>query len=115
MRTLPSLHRGAARLATLLYMAWLVWLSSRPGTGGTLPFPGADKLVHVLLYFPLGLLLHRSLSSPVLVWAIGVLFAISDEWHQSFVPGRTASIADGVADVCGLLLAGWVFHRFKQA
>jgi hypothetical protein len=31
-------------------------------------------------------------------------FAISDEWHQSFVPGRVADVEDLVADGAGIVL-----------
>ena len=115
MRKLLELSPGTMRILAVLYMAGLTWLSSRPGTGGSLPFPGADKLVHFTLYFPLGLLLIRSVSTPVAGVVCGVLFAAMDEWHQSFVPGRTPSLADGLADAAGLLMAWWVLRRQEEA
>lgn len=33
------------------------------------------------------------------------LFALSDEMHQYFVPGRSAEIADWLADMAGIILA----------
>jgi VanZ family protein len=33
-----------------------------------------------------------------------VLFAVSDEFHQSFVPGRTASLMDVGLDLIGIFL-----------
>lgn len=33
-----------------------------------------------------------------------VLYAISDEWHQSFVPGRSAEVSDVLIDSSGALL-----------
>jgi VanZ family protein len=39
--------------------------------------------------------------------AWSVIYALSDEWHQSFVPSRSASVADVIIDaiaaVCGTL------------
>ncbi|MGQ9484121.1 MAG: VanZ family protein [Desulfosoma sp.] len=32
----------------------------------------------------------------------GILFALSDEWHQSWVPGRFCSVWDVVLDAIGL-------------
>ncbi len=74
-----------------------------------------DKFVHVLLYLGFGLLLNltlkRAKSSRMSKYAaplailIGTIYAITDEFHQSFVPYRTASALDLYADFLGLLLA----------
>lgn len=41
-----------------------------------------------------------------LAWSLAVLYAMTDEWHQSFVPGRTASVWDVlVFDNLGALMA----------
>jgi len=39
-----------------------------------------------------------------------ILFAISDEIHQSFVPGRTASYVDVALNIVGILFG---FYAFK--
>ncbi len=46
---------------------------------------------------------------------LAILFAISDEWHQSFVPGRTASLGDVVIDAVGSILglAVWLLLHKK--
>jgi len=41
-----------------------------------------------------------------------ILFAISDEIHQSFVPGRTASFIDIGLDLIGIFLGVWTFKLF---
>jgi|JYMV01.1.fsa_nt_gi VanZ family protein len=33
--------------------------------------------------------------------------ALFDEWHQSFVPGRSATLSDATVDMCGAMLA-WI-------
>jgi VanZ family protein len=73
------------------------------------------KLAHVTEYLIFGLLLFRAFragSHEQRRWqwalsslAIIVLFAISDEFHQSFVPTRTASLRDICFDVWGGFLA----------
>ena len=78
------------------------------------------KAGHVIEYFILSLLLFRAFrggSTASWKWrwslftVIGVaLWAISDEWHQSFVPTRTASIAD-----VGIDTAGGIFPQFVSA
>jgi VanZ family protein len=36
---------------------------------------------------------------------ISVLYAVTDEWHQTFVPGRTGHVIDVVVDSIGIVLA----------
>jgi VanZ family protein len=72
------------------------------------PFPINDKVAHFVLYSVLGgaLAFGRSWASRspghLLLLATGLLYAISDEIHQSFVPSRTPSAGDLVADALGL-------------
>ena len=47
-----------------------------------------------------------------LILAGMVLFAISDEIHQSFIPGRTASFMDIGLDLIGIVLGLWAFKIF---
>jgi len=84
---------------------------------------GLDKFVHTLEYYVLGCLLMRVLvTSPHGVFAeapavfamiFGTLYAIGDEWHQSFVPGRYASIYDLLFDMLGVAIAV-VIYRFVR-
>jgi VanZ family protein len=39
----------------------------------------------------------------VLVWVACAMFAAADEFHQSFVPARTAAFGDVLIDVCGAI------------
>lgn len=74
-----------------------------------------DKVIHAILYAGFGLLLYpvlknspwTTLSKYALLFAIiiGTLYGASDEFHQSFVPGRKASIDDLYADSIGLTIA----------
>ena len=73
------------------------------------------KSAHVFEYFVLGLLILRAFrANSSLQWkwrwplfaAIGVLlWALGDEFHQSFVPSRTASMMDVGIDTVGGVLA----------
>ena len=38
-------------------------------------------------------------------WTLAVLFAASDEWHQTFVPGRGGNLLDVVIDTAGATAA----------
>jgi VanZ family protein len=77
-----------------------------------------DKVAHMFLYFGLGIFLHmtfRSSDSSVMrkyaapfAFIVGILYGISDEIHQSYVPGRTSSVADLFANGLGLMLAQFI-------
>jgi len=98
----------------LLYAGLIFWLSSQPDP---LPFvPSSildhDKLLHGALYGVLGALLMGATAGFGLAagraFALALLLAsaygASDEFHQSFVPGRTADVGDWVADTAGAAL-----------
>jgi VanZ family protein len=73
----------------------------------------SDKILHFLEYFFFAFLLWRAFARErlwtlesgrfIMVALIGSLYAASDEIHQSYVPGRYASIYDWFADVAGIL------------
>lgn len=39
-----------------------------------------------------------------LAWIIGTLYAVTDELHQAFVPGRSCELRDMAIDSCGVLV-----------
>jgi VanZ family protein len=101
-------------LPVALYAALIFVASSIPADG----MPGGpwwrfDKVIHAAVYAILGLLLVRAfrLGPPRLApWpaalaaaALAILYGVSDELHQSFTPGRDASMMDAVADAVGAI------------
>ena len=75
-----------------------------------------DLLFHGAAYFFFGLTLmlaanpwNASLDYPLHVYGIlgliGVLYGLSDEIHQSFVPNRTCTLSDLLADSIGVIIA----------
>jgi VanZ family protein len=74
-----------------------------------------DKLLHLMAYFIYGLSLivlflggFNNIQVKKAIWFVlifGALFAISDEIHQSFVPGRDADIFDWLADCIGISIS----------
>ena len=97
-------------------MGIIFYLSHQPGDFVRLPlFPGIDKLAHCIAYGCLAGAFLYSLQpyfntfnnkfiAAITVLALSVLFGISDEYHQSFIPGRVVSFWDIVADGFGALL-----------
>lgn len=91
------------------------------GGGG----PGIpDWLSHAGVYAVLGVLLSRalvggfprplSLAGALLVFLIGTLYGVSDEFHQRFVPTRHSSAADVAKDAVGTAL-GALAYRLAAA
>ena len=109
----------SAALATVAALAWMgliFALSSRRTIPQ--PFGLASELTsiagHFTVYAVLAILLWWAIDpldgSPrcrfALALAGAVAYGLSDEWHQSFVPGRDASlfdiVVDGIGACCGL-------------
>lgn len=93
-------------LPPILWMAVIFTLSSFPGSAfPQQPFPGFTELVHLMEYSILGILWYRALRKKVLViLIIGILYGISDEIHQLFVPFREFSILDMIVDTLGIVI-----------
>ena len=53
----------------------------------------------------------------LLALLIGVLYAASDEYHQSLVPGRDSDVYDWVADSIGLAagIGAMVYYKRKRS
>lgn len=99
------------------WMALIFGVSSLPQLPTVAP-PRWQELLsdgaHFAEYAILAGLLWRALrpvTSKTLFWTYGLslvvaaLYAASDEFHQSFVPGRDASVGDFSLDVAGAALA----------
>ena len=115
----------------LLIMAALYATSSLPGTS-TPDEPGVNlilligPLVQNGLHLPVYALLSWSLHWALLAWgyssrraaigacAIALAFGTLDEWHQSFVPGRLASLTDIVLNAAGAALGVWLGLRLER-
>ena len=61
------------------------------------------KIAHAAEYAILGALLARATGRAGLAFTLGALYAMSDEVHQSFVPGRLGSPVDVAIDAVGVL------------
>ena len=104
-----------ARTTGTLVRAWLpvvVWcavifaFSAVPSLGTGLG--GWDlvlrKLAHMAEYAILAALLLRACNRPAVVLVLGSLYAVSDEFHQTFVQGREGRARDVAIDVVGLVV-----------
>jgi VanZ family protein len=90
-------------------------LSSGLGAWDTL----LRKLAHITIFGVLWLTLARATRwrRPILATVIAILYAISDELHQSFVEGRHGSPVDVCIDALGIGLAvlAWILVTRRRA
>lgn len=99
-------------IAALIFVA-----SSRSRVAGLLGVPNDDKLAHFAVYGLLATLACRlGTGRAAAVWALVAtsVYGASDEWHQSFVPGRYSSFGDWVMDTLGAALAIALYSRWPR-
>jgi VanZ family protein len=101
---------------TSLYSHVMPWF-------GALRIETADllirKLAHLSEYFIFGIMVSyvlrkrsglTTVNQISLAIPFGIVYAISDEWHQSFVPSRTASTMDVLLDTLGFICGSFCFY-----
>lgn len=86
-------------LGILLFLTVKEWLLKRAGRTGSAP----DRLSAVGFF---------------IAWGIGTAYAVSDEIHQLFVPGRSCELRDVLIDTAGVLIGAgvcrWVSGKRRQ-
>lgn len=115
-------------LAVLAWMAVIFYFSSNPNSNEATKQVFGDinfyvrKLAHITEYAILFTLIRWSFATThesakeqmrrsLVSLVISVLYACSDEYHQSFVPGRSASVGDVLIDSIGICTATLVSLR----
>ena len=108
----------------MVFYAAAIFIASSISHPPSLPEIVTDKDLHGGLYGGFALVILRALAKRwdrvTVLTGLGtvvlvVLYGVSDEFHQSFVPGRTSDIADVVADGIGATAAvglAWLFAKF---
>lgn len=96
------------------FWAILIFIgSSLPGlTAPDLGFQWEDKLAHLIEFAVFGFVLMRAFSNSknlffrrhawLLALLVGIIYGALDELHQRLVPGRSADLADWIADALGI-------------
>lgn len=114
----------------ILYMALIFAVSSLEQP--PLPMPkfewlSIDKLYHFIEYGILSVLLTLAFVNAPPKWLpvgwiwtvaalISILYGVSDELHQMYVPGRFATLSDLISDAVGAIagVVGVYFYYRKQ-
>lgn len=101
-------------------LAATIFLASGRSQVAAPEVPKIDKIAHFFIYGLLGTLIARvpSVASGKwfgLYWAgvMASLYGITDEFHQSFTPGRSVEFADWAMDTGGAVLAISVYARWR--
>lgn len=79
--------------------------------------PLIRKVAHGTIYFVLAILLLLALftnqktfgRNMLITLAICFLYSLTDEWHQTFIPGRTGKFVDCLIDTLGVIIGGLVY------
>ena len=126
-------------LITILIMLFIFWQSAMPAAVSELESGSivsrlaewlqADealvsfvvrKSAHFTEFLILGVSLFltvrdlRKRASFWIPWLIGAVYAVSDELHQHFVPGRSCEVRDMIIDVCGVLVGVAILARLSK-
>jgi VanZ family protein len=108
-------------LVLLVWMAVIYWFSDQPNSNqvtenyfGDFNF-SVRKLAHFSEYAILFLIANWTLmaskidrvrcKSAWLAVALAIGYALLDEWHQAYVPGRSAALGDVLIDASGAAVA----------
>ncbi len=108
---------GLAWGPAAIWLGVLFVLSAQPDSNVPSWWQVNDTVAHLGLYGVLGAALawgrfvFQGRPNRFVLLSFGFLWACSDEWHQSFVPGRTPSGEDLLADGVGLFLGVSIVSR----
>jgi VanZ family protein len=72
------------------------------------------KIAHAGEFAVLGALLLRALRNGTAAFAGGLAYAVSDELHQHFVPGRVGSPLDVAIDSAGVAIGVLLWRRYAR-
>ena len=111
-------------IALIIYCAFIFWSSSHSDLPEPdLEFPGRDKVMHLILYGIMAAIISVGINGATRAptagrqWLLPILFVlvygISDELHQLFVPNRNFDPWDIVANVGGAILVQLVLCGYR--
>jgi VanZ family protein len=110
------------QLPFLAYACLIFAVSSIPRLPmAEIGIPGIDKIVHGLEYLFFFLLSMRAFRNQpfklqdnkllILSFSISIIYAIFDEIHQSYIPGRQADVLDLIADLAGIAVGALLYRN----
>ena len=109
------IFRLACLASAIFLIVSLFWVGAKPIAVGL--FPGQlDKVAHFATFGLIAALLwlYFQRSHPLLVIAIVSATGAADEFHQQFLPGRSASLEDLAADIIAAILIVTLMKHARQ-
>lgn len=119
-------------ILAVLWMIVIFYLSHQPGEESSqlssivaavfslVPIPEEQlhyfvrKGAHVFAYFLLAILLYAASRRWYVALTLAVIYAATDEFHQTFIPGRSGQISDVGIDSIGVVLGIFIFKAFAN-
>jgi len=115
-------------LPMIAVMGAIFFISHQPASSVVLPeIVNIDKVAHMVVYAILAYCMIWAFHPPGCRRSTGklslaticfcTLYGVSDEFHQTFIPGRFPSVYDVVADGAGALIVSlcwWLQVRKKE-
>ncbi len=98
----------------ILYSSLIFSLSSVPGKEIPSQVSPYSLLFHFFLYLFYGALVFLFFINWKRSIAFGILYALSDEIHQYFVPGRACDPIDFLVDSIGIIIAVIILMKWKS-
>ena len=122
MISLLEKNRALAVLLTVLMAIEIFYFSTLQGSTGTGQTISLAKVYHFVAFFLLAFFLLMSIKGKrkikisyiIITLITSILYAISDEIHQIFVPLRNASMGDVLTDslgICFAILIGLIISK----
>ncbi len=117
-------HKAIPIILTILIAIEIFYFSSiiSVPTGSSIKGINLATTYHIIVFFLFTFFLTASIKNKnkfktkylIIIFAISLAYAILDEIHQMFVPGRFASIKDVLIDLIGILFAILIYPKKNQ-
>jgi VanZ family protein len=75
---------------------------------------GVHKTIHLILYSALFFCFYRATKSVPLAMLFSILYGVSDEVHQTFVPTRQGSALDVLVDTLAVFISALALWKFSH-
>ena len=115
MAHVDHFFRLACLSAAIVLVTCLFWLGAKPVAVGLFPEP-IDKVAHFATFGLIASLLWLSVlrGKPFLVVAVVSAVGAADEFHQRFLPGRSAGLDDLAMDILAALVVTFLLEYARR-